>query len=160
MDCFEDGLDSTVGVGSYGVGVVAENVLNVIIGVLVVFKEVPVLGWTELVHELPLLHMLVSYLLVLFSFFAAVGFLPGDSLFLVVFDEVAKLVSLELISLETLQQNKVLDILAHMLVDVFKRLHSLEPGVLLLWIVVTLPHPGSTPLQAILPISLFLHLVM
>ena len=124
--------------------------LYVVVGVLVVFKEVPVLGWTELVHELPLLHMLVGHLLVLFSFFAAVGFLPGDSLFLVVFDEVAKLVSLELISLETLQQNKVLDILAHMLVDVFKRLNSSEPSVLLFGVVVLVPDPGPAPLQAIL----------
>ena len=146
LDGFENGLDSAVGVGLGGVSVIAQDMLYIVIRVLIVFKEVPVLRRTELVHEPSLLHVLHSNLLILFSLLATVGLLPSDSLFLVILDELTKFVSLKLFSFKTLKQDEVLDVLAHMLIDVFKRLNCSEPSVLLFGVVVLIPDPGPAPL--------------
>lgn len=133
--------------------------LHILVRIFIIFEEVPVVRWAELVHELSLLQLLVGHEFVLFALVTSHNFFVGDALLLISFDEVAKAVSLVFVGFEALKDDEVFDVLAHVLVDVFKGINGVEPGLLLLGIVVPIPNPSSAPLESILPVSLRLQLV-
>jgi len=107
-----------------------------------IFKEVPILRWSNGIHELSLFVFYFLFFLIFFSVFSKELFLILNSFSVIIIDN-----SLNLrwfLALEGLEKNGVLNILNNHIIHIFKLLCSFEPLFSISFVIVAIPYPKSS----------------
>ena len=138
FDGSQDDLYATVGVALLRLSVVPQDVRDSLV-LEAVFKEVPIMRRANLVHELTLLALHLRFLLEHFGILCHQLLHLGNLRIVVVFNSLSDLLRFH--SLEALEENIVLDILKHVVVDVLQSLGRVQPLLLVLQVEVSVPDP-------------------